>query len=382
MNLEEKKVEVEWYDNPSTITNMLLELIILIIILSQSFAINNNMSSADILRSILNHNSVYLLVLVYFGLLKTKTGKKYFDFLNLFLILLYSIITITSLLTVFQSFTLNTILSLAINSLLILYFVHTFLRGTRIWKEFKLAKSPFNEITNSGYFYSIMVFSIILLAVNLISTTSFDGTVLSLLDCVYIILLSRYVYLYYSYLDSKKKNINNEGNFSQYKEIIKEKVDDIIVENKLDEKMEAAKEKVAEVTDDVKDKVLEVTDEVNDKLNSFVEENKLDEKMEAAKDKVAGVTDDVKDKVSEVTGEVVERVTSFVEEKKFDEKSDTAKDDLGEVVDEGQEKTLEVINNLRNEVDNDNLNKNKEVNNYNYHKGNKKHKKSKGKGGK
>lgn len=45
MNLDEKKVELEWYDNPSIVTNLLIVVISLIIIFSQSFAVNSNMSA-------------------------------------------------------------------------------------------------------------------------------------------------------------------------------------------------------------------------------------------------------------------------------------------------------------------------------------------------
>ena len=54
------KEEKEWYDNPNLITTMLIGVIILSILLSQSFAIRNHLDTATIFRSILNHNSLYL----------------------------------------------------------------------------------------------------------------------------------------------------------------------------------------------------------------------------------------------------------------------------------------------------------------------------------
>ena len=75
--MESKKSEnvVEWYDNPNLITSLLIGLIALIILLSQSFAINSSMSTVYILRNILNHNSVYLLMLVFFIMVKYSIGK-------------------------------------------------------------------------------------------------------------------------------------------------------------------------------------------------------------------------------------------------------------------------------------------------------------------
>lgn len=203
METENKKLDNSWYNNASIIINIIIGLISLIIILSQSFAINHNLSTNDIFRSLLNHNSVYLIMLVYFISLKTKFGKRNFNFLNLFLILLYTITTIASLLTIFQSFSLISLLSFSLHIILLVYMFHTLLLDTRIWKGAKLELSPFNDISNDGYFYSIIIISVILLMVNLIEASTFDSAILAMLDCLYYILISRYIYLYKSFLESK-----------------------------------------------------------------------------------------------------------------------------------------------------------------------------------
>ena len=247
MELEKKKTDIEWYDNPGIVTNVIIALIAVIIILSQSFAINNNLSTQEILRSIINHNSVYLIVLVYFVALKTKIGKRYFDFLNVFLILLYFITGVTSILTVFQSFSLETLISCAMHLVLFIYLFHTFFRRTRVWREFHLTKSPFNEIKNDAYFYSITVLVVLLLAIDLIATTTFDGTVLALFDAIYMVLFSRYVYLYGCFLDNKEKKINPTTSIEEIKE-----------------KVEEVKERLDDVVDDIQDKVEGVVKEVTD----------------------------------------------------------------------------------------------------------------------
>lgn len=247
MELEKKKTEIEWYDNPGIVTNVIITLIAVIIILSQSFAINNNLSTQEILRSIINHNSVYLIVLVYFVALKTKIGKRYFDFLNVFLILLYFITGVTSILTVFQSFSLETLISCAMHLVLFIYLFHTFFRRTRVWREFHLTKSPFNEIKNDAYFYSITVLVVLLLAIDLIATTTFDGTVLALFDAIYMVLFARYVYLYGCFLDNKEKKINPTTSIEEIKE-----------------KVEEVKERLDDVVDDIQEKVEGVVKEVTD----------------------------------------------------------------------------------------------------------------------
>lgn len=257
MELEKKRTEIEWYDNPLIVTNIIIGLIAIIIILSQSFAINNNLSTQAILRSIINHNSIYLIVLVYFVALKTNIGKKYFDFLNIFLIILYFLTAITSVLTLFQSFSLESLIGCLLQIVLFVYLFHTLLRRTRVWKDFHLKKSPFNEIKNDSYFYIVMILAIILLAIDLIATTTFDGTVLALLDAIYIILFARYVYLYGCFLDNKEKKINTTTSVEEIKE-----------------KVELVKDKLDEVVDDIQDTVEESIHTIVEKVDDIKKDNK------------------------------------------------------------------------------------------------------------
>ena len=331
--INKKKNELDWYDNPTVITNFILLMTALIVILSQSFAVNNGLGALEILSGILNHNIGYLLVGIYFVALKTKTGKRYFDFLNIFLIVLYGLTSITSLLTLLQSFGLGSLLGFGIDIIILVYMIHTFLRSTRIWKSLSLGKSPFNEISNSSYFYSILVLSITLLAVNLISTTSFDGTLLALMDAGYTILFVRYIFLYGEFLNSKKISINNEGNFDQYKEKVKEEVTGFIEDNKIDEKIESIKDKVNNFVEDVKDKATDIKEDIEEKI----EEAKIDEKIDAAKKKVSEVVEDVKEKASDIKEDIEEKI----EEAKIDEKIDAAKKKVSEVVDNVKEKVTD-----------------------------------------
>lgn len=258
MELEKKQTEIEWYDNPLIVTNIIIGLIAIIIILSQSFAINNNLSTQAILRSIINHNSIYLIVLVYFVALKTNIGKKYFDFLNIFLIILYFLTAITSVLTLFQSFSLESLIGCLLQIVLFVYLFHTLLRRTRVWKDFHLKKSPFNEIKNDSYFYIVMILAIILLAIDLIATTTFDGTVLALLDAIYIILFARYVYLYGCFLDNKEKKITTTTSVEEIKE-----------------KVELVKDKLDEVVDDIQDTVEESINTIVEKVDDIKKDNKV-----------------------------------------------------------------------------------------------------------
>ena len=318
------KKRVEWYNDASTITTCLIGLIIITILLSQSFAIKNGLSAADILSSILTHNSIYLCVCLYFIALKTKFGKKYFDHLNLILILFYLFTTFTSFLTVFQSFNLDSLMSLFIHVFIVLYLVHTFFRGTRIWKEFKLSKSPFNEFSNEGYFYTVVILGVILLAINLIMTTSFHGTVLSLLDCSFTYLFARYIYLYWQYLDLKKIDSKNTGNFDTITDTVVEEVKETLDEvkevmDKVSDKFEEPVEKLSEAVNKVEDKVENFTDNVKESVEEFMSDMGFEEAKEKIEDKVEEVKESVEEKVDDIKEVIDEKVTDVkevVEEKK------------------------------------------------------------------
>ena len=266
-------VNIPWYDNPSVITNLIIGLIAVIIILSQSFAINNNLSTHEILSSIINHNSVYLIALVYFVALKTNIGKRYFDFLNIFLVLLYFITGITAFLTIFQSFSLETIVSCALHLTLFVYLFHTLFRRTRVWKEFHLDKSPFNEIKNDAYFYAIVVLTVVFLALDLIVTTTPDGAILSILDACYMLAFARYVFLYGCFVDNKERKINVTTTMDEVKEAVDHVAD--AIENAVDN--------VTDTISDAIDNVSSAVEKAEDKKKSTKKTIKKSTKKSAKK---------------------------------------------------------------------------------------------------
>ena len=320
MEKSNQEKNVLWYDSGNTVTSIIIGIILLIIICSQSFAVGGN-SSLALFGSIINYNTVYLLALIYFILIKTHFGKKYFNYLNVFLIFIYLIVMITSLLTVIQSFSLNTILSFILNLVIVIYLFHTMFRDTRIWKDFKLGESPFNELSNEWYFYALIVLSVFSLVVNLISTVVISGVVLSILDCLYVVFLGRYIFLYGEFLNEKKKDIHNSGNFDEIRENIKDvaddvsdKINDLIEESNLDEKIDV-----------MKDKIVEVSKNVTDVVTDFVEETtnhdkvvKGDKSNSDTGDKEKEVTK--KKKTSNSTSQTHKRLKKDTKEKKGDSK--------------------------------------------------------------
>ena len=245
--MSDKDKKIKWYESGNFITTLIIIMILATIFCSQSFAVIGG-SSFSIFSSVINHNSLYLVALVYFVLLKTKAGKIYFNYLNAFLIFFYFISTIGSFLTLIQSFSLNTVLGFLRDILLLVYLCHTMFRDTRVWHDLNLGKSPFNEIKNDNYYYALVVLVVFHLAVNLISTVVVSGLFVSILDALYLLLFGRYIYLYRDFLDYHKIDFYNEGNFDEMKESIVSGIQEVLDKTEIDDK-------VVEVTKKVKKKV-------------------------------------------------------------------------------------------------------------------------------
>lgn len=205
-----KNNEKDFFDSPSMITYILIGLLVVLIILSQSFAIQSHMEAGDIFRSIINHNSIYLVSLIYFILIRVKFGKKYFDYLNVIMFIFYLLTTFASLFTIFQSFGFDSILNLAFNVLITLYFGYSFFTSTVIGKDLRLSDSPLSEINNGQYYYLLIGIIAISLIVSLVSVNSFEDVVVHLLEAIYKFMFVRYVYLYKEYIERKELEASKE----------------------------------------------------------------------------------------------------------------------------------------------------------------------------
>ena len=226
-----KSKERDFFDSPSMITYILIGLLVVLIILSQSFAIQSHMAAGDIFRSIINHNSIYLVSLIYFILIRVKFGKKYFDYLNVVMFVFYLLTTIASLFTIFQSFGFDSILNLAFNVLITLYFGYSFFTSTVIGKDLRLSDSPLAEINNGQYYYLLIGIIAISLIVSLVSVNSFEDVVVYLLEAIYQFMFVRYIYLYKEYIERKELEAFKEKEKKEEKvEEVKE--DKIIKEEK------------------------------------------------------------------------------------------------------------------------------------------------------
>lgn len=199
--------EKEWYDDENLITSMLIGLLILIIILSQSFAIRNQLGLGFMVRSLLNYNSIYLIFLTYFILIKTKFGKRNFNICNVFLIIIQILVTLASLFNIFQGFHLTTIANFILNISLSCYMVNSLLKDTSLWERLHLDKIPFEKITNIQYFYIVSALAGLSLILGIFSSFSFDTVVLSLLEAMLMVGIARYLYLWTNYQEKRKQEL-------------------------------------------------------------------------------------------------------------------------------------------------------------------------------
>ena len=209
MNKENKNI---WYNNPDILTTIILITAVVIIVISQAIAVNSNLSASAMIRNLFNHNLTYIAGIIYFGLLKTSVGRKNFSLINVIYILLYIMVTIASVFTIFQSFGISAIRGVVVNVIIVCDMVYTFLPETRLWKDLKLNKLPLTEIRNDWFFYIVFVMSVALLLVNLIDVANFSGVVITLFDTAYMILFGRYIFLYKEYIDENKvKKVTHNG---------------------------------------------------------------------------------------------------------------------------------------------------------------------------
>lgn len=197
--------EKEWYDDENLITSMLIGLLILIIIVSQSFAIRNQLGLGFMVRSLLNYNSIYLIFLTYFILIKTKFGKRNFNVCNICLIVIQMLVVLASLFNIFQVFHVTTITNFILNGMVFIYMIYSLLKDTALWERFHLSKLSFERIENQYYFYIISAVAGLSLIIGIFSSFSFDTVVLSLLKTMMMIGIARYLYLWLNYQEKRTK---------------------------------------------------------------------------------------------------------------------------------------------------------------------------------
>jgi len=204
--------ERDWYDDPNILTTVIALILGLILILSQTYAIRNHLGLWYMIRSLINYSSVYVILLAYFILLKTKVGKRYFVLMNIILGFMFAILSLGSIFSMIQFFKLETIFTFLQNTLVFFYFVKVLWRDTKLYSMFGFSKIPFDKVTNDYYFYGISALFILGMILSFVDRPPFDSFVLLLLQTLFFIGFVRYLYLYQEYceefaLDSDQEEV-------------------------------------------------------------------------------------------------------------------------------------------------------------------------------
>jgi len=208
--LRKDNIEKEWYDDPSLITTILIGLIVIILIMSQSYAIRNHYGFLYVVRALLNYSSVYLMYLIYLIFLKTKVGKKYFNMMNLIASFVFVLLTLASILTVIQFPSVGSMVNAVQSLLLSVYFTYVFLEDSKIYEQLGLKKLQFSTVSNDQYFYILLGLIGVGLIVSLIQMVDFTGVVLTLLESIFMVGFVRYIYLYQSYKEAKCEEVQEQ----------------------------------------------------------------------------------------------------------------------------------------------------------------------------
>ena len=85
MKLEEKQEKTLWLNNPNTLSTLILLIIFLIFVSNQSYIASGN--TKEIISNVVNNNTIFILVFIYFACIKFKFGKKNFNILNIIYLL-------------------------------------------------------------------------------------------------------------------------------------------------------------------------------------------------------------------------------------------------------------------------------------------------------
>ncbi len=202
--------EKDWYDDPNILTTVMLFILGLILILSQTYAIRNHLGLWYMIRSLINYSSVYVILLAYFILLKTKVGKRYFVIMNVILGGMFAILSLGSVFSMIQFFKLETIFSFLQNTCVFFYFVKVMGKDTNLYFKLGFSKIPFDKVTNDYYFYGISALYILGMVLSFVDKPPFDTFVLLLLQTIFFIGFVRYLYLYQEYLDERELDLQAE----------------------------------------------------------------------------------------------------------------------------------------------------------------------------
>lgn len=188
--------DIKFLNDPTQITNILIVGLLIYMLVSIIYSYISDLGLLDLIG---NH-FFYIVLTIYFILLKVQFGKKHFSYMNVVLVLLLCINFIGSLFNILTTFNFTTLFSLFVDILLLSYFSNSF------FSKYLENIKPLKRINNTKIFY---ILSFILILLHIMLLIKYFTVLPGIKICKYIMQLlillffTRYIYLYKKYKEMK-----------------------------------------------------------------------------------------------------------------------------------------------------------------------------------
>ncbi len=183
-------------NDPSKITNGIIVSLLLYMLIS---IIYNYISDLGLL-DLFGKHFFYILLTLYFILLKTKFGKESFSYMNVILAILLGIKALGSFFNLLTTFNFETLLSLFVYGFFFLYFINAF------FYKYLEKINKIKNINNKISFYllcSILFILYLLLLIKYIKVYSVVKIIGMIIECIILVFFARYIYLYKNFREMK-----------------------------------------------------------------------------------------------------------------------------------------------------------------------------------
>lgn len=187
---------IKWLNDPYSVTTILLIGLLVYMLFVIGYNYVSNLGLLDLIGS----SSLFLILTVYFVLLRMKFGKEYFSYMNLIVCILLGINIVGSFFNLLTTFNFTNIFDFIVDGLLFTYFLNSFFY--KYVKKIDVLKKMNNKIV--FYILScVLIILYVLLIIKNITTLPIVQIIKYIFELVLLLFFSRYVYLYKQYKEMK-----------------------------------------------------------------------------------------------------------------------------------------------------------------------------------
>lgn len=188
--------EIAFLNNPRQITNALIVGLLIYVL----FSIAYNYVSNQGLLDLIGNSFFYIILTIYFLLLKTRFGQERFSYMNVILYILLGINLLGSIFNILTTFNFTMIFNLLVDLLLFIYFASSF-----FYKYLKKI-DWLGKISNQMFFYIlcglIFIFYLLIL-IKYVRVLPVLKILRYIVEFVVLLLFNRYIYLYKKFKEMK-----------------------------------------------------------------------------------------------------------------------------------------------------------------------------------